>query len=249
MTFKALVTSLVLSTSLAHADVTLQPVQGTSAHTIKISGSVLGKDLEKFQQVLETVALKGFKLHMNAIQLDLGGGDPAVARTMGRLIRANKLNTFVAPSDRCVSACIYLAIAGMERMIYGSVLLHRLMLISEDLSEETIRQAIKVHRQESEQYIAEMDGSALLAEAIHLTPSWGLRRLTKDEIKHWGIFGTDAVHEAIIFQRGAQEVGLSKEKFNAAFIEALDVCRKAEYEFKRLRLDCAINRIKRHSKK
>jgi hypothetical protein len=186
---------------------------------------------------------------MNAIQLDVGGGDPEVAKTMGRLIRAKKLNTFLATNDRCVSACVFLAIAGMDRMIYGAVSVHRLMLIRENLSEDSIRQAIKEHRQEDDQYIAEMDGSVLLAEALHFTPNWGLRRLTKDEVQHWGIFGADPVHEAIVFQRGAQATGLSKAKFNAAYVDALDGCRKAQYEFKSLTLDCAIDRIKRRSQK
>jgi hypothetical protein len=249
MKITALVASLVLCTSLAHAEITLQKVGGTNAHTIKISGTVLNVDLKKFQQVLNEVERKRLKLHMNAIQLDVGGGDPEVAKTMGRLIRAKKLNTFLATNDRCVSACVFLAIAGMDRMIYGAVSVHRLMLIRENLSEDSIRQAIKEHRQEDDQYIAEMDGSVLLAEALHFTPNWGLRRLTKDEVQHWGIFGADPVHEAIVFQRGAQATGLSKAKFNAAYVDALDDCRRAQYEFKSLTLDCAIDRIKRRSQK
>jgi hypothetical protein len=249
MYFKSIVASLLLICSLAHAKVTLQPVGGMKAHTIKITGTVLKEDLEKFQQVLNEVEQKRLKLHMNAIQLDVGGGDPDIARSMGRLIRAKKLNTFVAPNDSCVSACIYLAIAGMERMIYGSILVHRLMLVRDDLSNESIRQAIKEHRQDDAQYIAEMDVSALLAEAIHLTPNWGLRRLTKDEVKHWGIFGVDYVHEAIMFQRAAQATGLTKTKFKDAYIDAFEECRKAEYEFKSLTVDCAIKWIKRRSKK
>jgi hypothetical protein len=249
MNIKALITLLVLSTGLAHAEVALQKVGDTNAHTIKITGSVLKEDLKKFQQVLDEVERKRLKLHMNAIQLDVGGGDPEVAKTMGRLIRSKKLNTFLAPNDHCVSACVFLAIAGMDRMIYGAVSVHRLMLIHENLSEDSIRQAMKEHRQEDDQYIAEMDGSVLLAEALHFTPNWGLRRLTKDEVQHWGIFGADPVHEAIMFQRGAQATGLSKEKFNAAYVDALDDCRKAQYEFKSLTLDCAIDRIKRRSQK
>lgn len=249
MYFKSIVASLILSCSLAHAKVTLQPVAGMKAHTIKITGTVLKEDLENFQQVLDEVEQKRLKLHMNAIQLDVGGGDPDIARSMGRLIRAKKLNTFVAPNDSCVSACVYLAIAGIDRMVYGSILVHRLMLVRDDLSNESIRQAIKEHRQDDAQYIAEMDVSALLAEAIHLTPNWGLRRLTKDEVKHWGIFGADPVHEAIMFQRAAQATGLTKTKFKDAYLDALDECRKAEYEFKSLSVDCAINWIKRRLKK
>jgi hypothetical protein len=249
MFLKFFVATLVFSCSLVHAGVSLQAVAGTKNHTVKISGTVLKEDLVKFEQVLDEVERKRRKLHMNAIQLDVGGGDPEIAQSMGRLIRAKKLNTFLAPNDRCVSACVYLAIAGMDRMIYGSILLHRLMLINDHLSEDSIKQAIKEHRKEATEYIAEMDGSVLLAEAIHFTPNWGLRRLTKDEVQHWGIFGADPVHEAIMFQRGAQATGLSKAKFNAAYVDALEECRRAQYEFKSLALDCAIDRIKRRPPK
>jgi len=249
MNINVFVFLMIVYTGLASAEVSLQAVASSGTHTIKITKTVLKEDLENFQKALDTVERKRLKLHMNAIQLDVGGGDPEIARTMGRLIRAKKLNTFVAPNACCVSACVYLAIAGMDRMIYGSVLLHRLMLISDNLPEDSIKQAIKQHRQEATNYIAEMDGSVLLGEAIHFTPNWGLRRLTKDEVQHWGIFGTDPVHEAIMFQRGALATGLSKEKFNAAYVDALDECRKLQYEFKSLTLDCAINRIKQRPKK
>jgi len=58
MNIKAHIALLVLSTGLAHAGVTLQKVGGTSAHTIKITGSVLKEDLKKFQQVLDEVERK-----------------------------------------------------------------------------------------------------------------------------------------------------------------------------------------------
>jgi len=43
-----------------------------------------------------------------------------------------------------------LAIAGMDRMIYGAVSVHRLMLIRENLSEDSIGQTIKEHRLEDD---------------------------------------------------------------------------------------------------
>ena len=69
MNLKVFVFLLILSASLANAEVSIQAIGGTKVHTIKISKTVVKEDLEKFQQVLEEVERKRLKLHMNAILL------------------------------------------------------------------------------------------------------------------------------------------------------------------------------------
>jgi hypothetical protein len=96
---------LVLQTKQAYAAIELEKVKGENSYTIKISKSVHFDDVEKFQAVVDEVKKRKFTLHMNAIQLDVHGGEPSAARAIGRIIRKNKFNTFVAPTSDCVSAC------------------------------------------------------------------------------------------------------------------------------------------------
>lgn len=245
MNSQKILVPLLLASSVASADVHLQQVNNSSDYTIKISKSVLKEDLKKFEAMLADVEKRKLKLHMNAIQLDVYGGEPSVAKDMGRLIRQSNLNTFVAPKVDCVSACIYLAISGIHRMIYGNVLLHRLTLFKEELTEESVVHSIVELTKESNQYIAEMGGSVLLAEAINFTPNWALRRLSEKEIKHWGIFGTEHIYDELMFRRGAKESNVSNSKFKQAYVEYFDVCKKEEYSFKSFAVDCTVNQLKK----
>ena len=235
---------LALACSFACADVELLKVSGTENYTIKISKHVRQIDFEKFDDLLKFSEKKKMKLHMNAVQLDLLGGDPTAAREIGKIIRNKKLNTFLAPNDNCISACIYVAVSGVRRMIYGTVSVHRLALVYKELTNEQIASIIREHARESNQYLTDMGASVFLLEAINFTPNWGLRKLSKDEVKHWGIFGADHIAEEISFRNASARAGISTLDFNSAYVEYLEICRKEEFAFKNLTVDCTVNQLK-----
>jgi len=236
---------MLFASTVARADVQLLKVSGTDAYTIKISDSILKSDLAEFEKILAEVEERKLQLHMNAIQLDAHGGEPTVAKEIGRLIRKKQFNTFTSPKNECVSACIYLAISGVHRMIYGDVLLHRFNLFKEELTQESITYSISEHTKDSNQYIADMGGSVLLAEAINFTPNWALRRLTDKEKRHMGILGSEHTYDEIMFRNAAKEAGLSNSKFKDAYIEYFDICKKEEYSFKRFAVDCTVAQVKK----
>jgi hypothetical protein len=230
-------------TQIAHAAIELEKVKGENSYTIKISKSVHFGDVEKFQAVVDEVKKRKLTIHMNAIQLDVYGGEPSAARVIGRIIRHNKFNTFVAPDKDCVSACVYLAISGVRRMIYGSVLVHRFALVNEKLTDEQISQIITEHLKEANAYVLEMGGSVKLIEATSFTPNWALRRLSRDEVNHWGVFGSEHVEDEILFRRSAKLAGVTPLEFNSAYVKYMDICKKQEYSFKELATRCTVNQI------
>ena len=99
----------------ASANVIFLPDEVTPV--LRIEGDVLTKDVKDFENALEHLKLTGKKLHMNAVQLNSTGGMWYVGRTIGRLIRREKLNTFVAPESECSSACVALLIGGVDRIV------------------------------------------------------------------------------------------------------------------------------------
>lgn len=243
MTHKLIAILLLIVTNAAHATISLEKVHGTENYTIKISKHIRMGDYETFERTLSKVKQLKLKLHMNAIQLDLLGGEPNVARKIGKLIRVQNLNTFVAPEASCTSACIYVAIAGVRRMIYGEVLVHRLSMARDDLRDDEIRESIAAFVAEADLYIKQMDGSHQLIEAINITPNWALRKLTQNEVKHWGIHGSNHITDELEFRSAAMRSGMSRSDFKEAFIEYFDVCRKEEYSFKNLILECTVNQL------
>ena len=241
---KKIFLSLLLLSSVAYAEVQMLKVSGTDNYTIKISKHVLQADLDKFFALLSDVDKRKIQLHMNAIQLDVLGGDPVIARDIGRIIRNKKLNTFISPNASCISACIYLAVSGVRRMNYGEVLVHRLALVYKDLTDEKISAIIKEHTRDSNQYLTDMGASSNLFEAINLTPNWALRKLTKEEIKHWGIFGAEHIAEEVLFREASARVGISTLEFTSAYVEYMEICKKEEFAFKNLIVDCTVNKLK-----
>lgn len=248
MLVKKFLLPFLFAASIASAEISLQPFAGTDVYTLKISKTVLSGDVEKFKTALDEVDNRKLKLHMNAVQLDVAGGDPVVAKKIGRIIRGKGLNTFLAPHTDCVSACIYLAISGLHRMIYGNVLLHRLTLFKEELTENEVKEMIYAHTQDSDQYVMDMGASRLLNEAINFTPNWALRRLDPKEIKHWGIFGSDHVYDELMFRRSAKQAGVSMDQFKSAYVKYFDICRREEYSFKSFVVDCTVAQLKKAKK-
>jgi hypothetical protein len=241
--YLSIVILLMLQIKQAYAAIELEKVRGENSYTIKISKSVHFGDVEKFQAVVDEVKKRKLTLHMNAIQLDVHGGEPSAARVIGRIIRKNKFNTFVAPTSDCVSACVYLAISGVRRMIYGEVLVHRFALVNEKLTDEQIAQIITEHLKEANAYVLEMGGSVKLIEATTFTPNWALRRLSREEVNHWGIFGSEHVEDEILFRRSAKLAGVTPLEFNSAYVKYMDICKKQEYSFKELATRCTVNQI------
>lgn len=234
---------LIIFSQVAHSAVELVKVKGENSYTIKISKSVHFGDVEKFQAVVDEVKKRKLTLHMNAVQLDMYGGEPSVARGIGRIIRQNKFNTFVAPGNDCVSACVDIAISGVRRLIYGGILVHRFALVFEKLTDEQIESIIKEHTNDARAYVLEMGGSVNLIEATNFTPNWALRKLTKDEVKHWGIFGSEHVEDEILFRRSAKLAGVTPLEFNSAYVKYMDICKKQEYSFRELSTRCTVNQI------
>jgi hypothetical protein len=237
------IAAFAIFTQVTFAAIELEKVKGENSYTIKITKSVHFGDVEKFQAIVDEVKKRKLTLHMNAIQLDVHGGEPSAARAIGRIIRNNKFNTFVAPTSDCVSACVYLAIRGVRRMIYGEVLVHRFALVHEKLTDEQIAQIITEHLKEANAYVLEMGGSVKLIEATSFTPNWALRRLSRDEVNHWGVFGSEHVEDEILFRRSAKLAGVTPVEFNSAYVKFMDICKKQEYSFKELATRCTVNQI------
>ena len=237
------IAAFAIFTQVTFAAIELEKVKGENSYTIKITKSVHFGDVEKFQAVVDEVKKRKLNLHMNAVQLNMHGGEPSVARAIGRIIRKNKFNTFVAPGNDCVSACVDIAISGVRRLIYGEILVHRFALVFDKLTDEQIESIIKKHANEASAYVLEMGGSVNLIEATSFTPNWALRRLSRDEVNHWGVFGSEHVEDEILFRRSAKLAGVTPLEFNSAYVKYMDICKKQEYSFKELSTRCTVNQI------
>ena len=225
---------------LASAEVIYLPDQSTPV--LRIEGEVLTKDVKDFESALDHLKLTGKKLHMNAVQLNSTGGMWYVGRTIGRLIRRAKLNTFVAPESECSSACVALLIGGLDRMAYGKVRVHRINLLRGELSSEDLGEILPQMDKEFAAYIKEMGISTLLAEASLHTPTWSLRTLTKDEKTHWGVHGTERVFEEELIAINAAKLNITAVELADRYEQYFPVCDQVASRFEMTLHQCVMEK-------
>lgn len=150
--------------------------------TIKIINKIDYGEEEVLSRELNTLSKQGYKLKLNAIQLDTKGGNRYSAMAMGRMIRERNLNTYVSKSSHCGSACIYVASGGIVRMIYGTVTVHR-SSYGEEISLMKVESLMAASDQKTVKHIKDMGLSILLTDAILMTPHWAYRELTEQELR------------------------------------------------------------------
>ncbi len=230
--------ALGLLVRTAGAEVTLTNYKDTESMTILIVGEINKEDLSAFQKALVTVKRQKKTLHLDAVQVSSIGGNPQVARDIGKLIRRNRLNTYLAPKANCSSACVDVLISGVRRMTYGSVNVHRSSMFNPDATYESTVTRLHQGNNEKRKYIQDMGLSSLLTEATLHTPFWALRELSKDEIRRWGILGTEHISEDRMFTKLARELGVTKHQVADIYVNHFEACTEREKRFEQTMIEC-----------
>ena len=221
------------------AKVIYEPHLNTDVMTIRIDGEITSQDLDDFNSALKQLEDSKKKLHMNSVVLKSHGGNGTIARHIGEIVRAKKLNTYLAENARCVSACVSILISGVQRYAFGQVGVHRTTYASDIDDDSRVKQDINEALKLSKDYIKRMGVSLLLDDAINTTESWRMRNLTETEKKHWSVFGFDRVEEEIYFNQTARERRIPRKEFINIFKSNYEDCFTAAFDFKQTIFDCA----------
>jgi hypothetical protein len=231
----------MLMSSSSHANVLMQAYNAREV-TIKIVGEIADDDLQDFKDALKKIDDDKSVLHMNAVQLNSDGGNPAVAIEIGKLIRDRRFTTYIAKDDTCASACVYLLIAGVKRYAFGEVLVHRTSFASELPDTSVIAAKIDEWRKRSTAYLASMNISYMLFDAMQSTPNWQVRTLTEDEKRKWQLIGTDQLTEETLFTEIAKERSISREEFIDIYKQSYEQCLHQAKLFNQTTFECAKSR-------
>jgi hypothetical protein len=198
----------------SNATVTLESYKDTDKKIIKISDRIKHDDLKDFQDALAQLKSSNTQLHLNVVQLDSEGGSGNTAIEIGRLIRKNKLNTYIAPKDYCASACVPIFLGGLQRYGFGVIAVHDSTYIEDaNIVYENIPSIIAFSDKKHSDYAKEMDVSQSLVDAIHSTRFWEIRYLTSEEKILWRVNGTDRTESEILVTEIAKERGITREEF------------------------------------
>jgi len=223
---RCLIFFVVLLTHIsAIALVSVDPVKNTNAFVISITGRIDSRDANDFAELLKQGSLIGRKLHLNVVQLKSEGGSANAAMEIGRLIRLNGLNTYVAPTDYCASACVYAFLGGVQRYGFGLIAVHDTTYIENSKVVTTDLPLIIAHSDNKiASYVDEMSIGRPLIDAIHSANFWDLRALTVDEKVLWRVNGTDRAASEVLVTQIAQKRGLTREDFVLVVSTQYDHC-------------------------
>lgn len=234
---------LILITSIGHAAIFVERLDvKNKIATVKVVEEIQYEEEHILKRELDTLEAEGYKLKLNAIQLNTRGGNRFSAMAMGRLIRERKLNTYVAKDSRCGSACIFVVSGGLVRMVYGYVTVHRPTL-GEGMRISSVEKFIKEGDAEIADYIRQMGLSVLVTDAILMTPHWAYREITEQELRRWGVNATDRMFEEMWFRNTAIQTKHSLEEIRDVFDKSISSCVKMPKRFEMTLWDCIASKI------
>ena len=209
---------------------------------LKIEGRIKYEDEIEFQRTLDEIKRDGYKIKLNSVVLNTRGGNSNAAMEIGKIIRKEKLNTYVGLKHRCASACIYILSSGIIRMAFGEVAVHR-PTFDDDYPYEKLEESLKKSEAESMKHLMDMGMTTQLVEAIRITPSWTTWTLDDKEKRRWGVHGTERMYDELWFRTTAKAKFYDTDVVRDFFYKHHEKCTKMAKEFKMTVFDCVKNQM------
>lgn len=169
------------------------------------------------------VVADALKIHKRILDLDSSGGQVESAIVAGDSIGESGWTIWVRESSICHSACVFVLAAGDNRLLSGKVGIHRMMRIS---SKATSR--AELNRELHEVYdnvkdYLQRNGVAVgVADLMMTVPNRSLRLLTPEELRQFGLDGTNAVQDDLERIKQMRTCGDDFVQRKDAFLVAFD---------------------------
>ncbi|WP_151720886.1 COG3904 family protein [Gemmobacter serpentinus] len=180
-----------------------------SLFAARLTGEITAADLHALQGQMETAALAGRR----QMQLNSAGGDVDAALAIGRLMRSLEFDSMVLPRGQCDSACVFVLAAGIDKVVEGTVGIHRPYFSRIAVAE--VGAALQGVKADVEAYLAEMNIPTRLVEDMFSTDPAEMRVLTEAELGAYRLNSQDYVVREERAQRMADDHGLSREAYEA----------------------------------
>ncbi|MEN5427474.1 hypothetical protein ABE522_14100 [Stenotrophomonas pennii] len=162
-------------------------------------------------------------IHKRILDLDSSGGQVESAIVAGDGIGESNWTIWVREGSVCHSACVFVLAAGDNRLVSGKVGIHRMMRIS---SKATSR--AELNRELHEVYdnvkdYLQRNGVAVgVADLMMTVPNRSLRLLSAEELRQYGLDGTNAVQDDLERIKQMRACGDDFVRRKDAFLVAFD---------------------------
>ena len=198
---------------------------GDTVYSINITGNINSGDAINFQNKISELKkefesselkkkYKDWKFYLD-VNLNSKGGNLTEAMKIGYIVRANESTTWVPINAECLSSCVFILAAGVNRNVIGKVGIHRPYF--EALNSNATTLDIKKMRDENKklmkEYFANMDVSdSIIEEMMSVEPN-KIKILSEDELTKFRLSVMDADHEEKMIAEEAQRYNLTSSVY------------------------------------
>lgn len=218
---------MAMFSPIAWADVQLLAVSDTFGDNAIIMDLEITGTIEKGDSEAFATRLRAFSDHKQFVRVTLNsaGGNIEEALRVGQKIRDVRGYVSVPVGAECASSCVFLLAAGTERGVSGKVGIHRpFNPEGQELDEAEIKALYKDLKVAAEAFLEEMNVSVRLYEDMLRIPPQSMRYLSREELNHYGLLGSDPVVAEIKAAESAVKAGVSREELARREAKVEQVC-------------------------
>lgn len=206
---------------------------GKCFNEIRVNGEITEGDGERFKKayaelrnINASLGCQNTRSEHISVSLNSKGGSVSEAIRTGRLIREYELSTKIYKNDICASACVLMFGAGINKISFGKIQIHRPYFA--DLDANLTRKQIQDMRfkiiDEMKKYANEMDFSAALIDEMIAIPPENVRTLSKEEVARFRMIGDDPTSDEKRVAERAAFYNITSAEYRKRDIEASDKC-------------------------
>jgi len=202
-------------------DAALQPCQERGLLRVRY----VGKINPSFAALVSRLAVvaDAQKIGKRILDLDSSGGQVEAAIVAGDSIGESGWTIWVREGSICHSACVFVLAAGDNRLISGKVGIHRMMRISSTAtSRAELNKELHEVYDNVKDYLQRNGVAVGVADLMMTVPNRSLRVLTSDELKQYGLDGTNAVQDDLERIKQMRKCGDDFVRRKDAFLIAFD---------------------------
>ena len=205
---------------------------------ITILGELKAGDSQRLERAFSGIAdysrnstecrKSGEKIWRINVWLHSNGGDVDVALDMGRIIRREKGHAIVPANSKCFSSCVFLLAAGIRRISYGDIGIHRpyfsALSHAEDVS--VVRAKREAINKRIRAYFDEMDTPQGLLDLMLSIPPGEIKILTETELVSFRLNGVDPTHDEMETAKSAYQWNTTSAEYRRRSARSDAICPK-----------------------
>ncbi|MDQ2701321.1 MAG: hypothetical protein M3Y70_00585 [Pseudomonadota bacterium] len=184
-----------------------------------------GKIASDFADLVERVTAMAERMDIDKriLDLDSAGGQVEDAIRAGDTIANTHWTIWVREGDMCHSACVFILAAGDNRLVSGPVGVHRIIrLYSDATTRAELEQELRAVHDRIKGYFARNGADVAVADMMMTVPSRSLRLLTEDELRMYGLSGSNPVQDDLERIQLARKCGEPFVHRREAFLRAFE---------------------------